>query len=221
MAADVADAAPATASRLGLSRARILDAALDLLDREGLGAFTMRRIADELGVGTMTIYGYFRTKEELLDALVDVTSERLVVADVRGSWRDRLRALMLGIRQTLIEHPGAVELRLKGPFITAGALQVPETAMRALRDAGFSKRDSARAYRTLYIYTLGFSAFGPGKRSEEDREQTLAALSALPTDRYPALVESAVEASDAMADEALFEFGLDRLLDGLEQRLKS
>lgn len=179
----------------------------------------MRALAEELGVGTMTIYGYFHTKEALLDAVIDAAAERITVAELAGSWRARLRQLVLGMRQSLIEHPAAVELRLARPLISPGALEVTEAAMSTMRDAGFSALDAARAYRTLFIYTFGFASFGPGERSEEERDQTLEALRSLPPDRYPVLVDSAGEASAAMADETLFEFGLDALLDGLELRL--
>jgi AcrR family transcriptional regulator len=208
------------ASRLGLSRERILDGALALLDREGLDAFTMRRVAAELGVGTMTIYGYFRGKDELLDAVIDAGAKHVSIPETRGPWRARLRQLILGIRQSLIEHPAVVELRLRRPLVSPGALQLTEIGMRILRDAGFSKREAARAFRTLFLYTFGFSALAPGKRLEAEREQGFRALSALPADRYPVLAESAREAADSMADRTLFEFGLDCLIDGLEQSLE-
>src|SRR4051812_50158042 len=64
-------------SRLGLSRERIVEGAIELLDRDGLDVFSMRRLAEELGVGTMTIYGYFRGKDELLDAVVGAGGGRV------------------------------------------------------------------------------------------------------------------------------------------------
>jgi AcrR family transcriptional regulator len=87
------------ASRLGLSRERILDAALALFDVEGVDALTMRRLAAELGVGTMTLYGYFRRKEDLLDAIVDRGAERVAAAGSEGPWKQRLRELVLELRR--------------------------------------------------------------------------------------------------------------------------
>jgi AcrR family transcriptional regulator len=214
------DAAPAAGSRLRLSRERIVEGALALLDRDGLDAFSMRRLADELGVGTMTIYGYFRSRDELLDAVVD--SGREAIANPgselhgEGSWKAGLRELMMGIRRSLVEHPAIVELRYKRPLLSPGALTVTEAGMRILRDAGFSDRDAGRVYRILFVYTFGFSAFGPGPGSEADRDKSLAALRALPPDHYPTLVGAAQEASESMADQTLYEVGLDALLDGLE-----
>ena len=224
LAPTVAHREQAPASRLGLSRARVIDGALALLDREGLDAFSMRRLAEELGVGTMTIYGYFRSKDELLDAIVGGRSEaigdRLGDGKGAGSWKQQMRKLMTDIRQGLIEHPAIVELRYRRPLLSPGALTVTETGMRILREAGFSKRDAARIYRLLFVYTFGYSAFGPGPGSALEREESLRSLRALPPDRYPNLTESIEEASDAMADQTLYELGLDALLDGLERELR-
>lgn len=192
-----------------------------MLDRDGLDALTMRGLADELGVGTMTLYGYFRGKEEILDAVIDRAAHDIAVAPVEGSWKEGLRALMLDIRRGHVEHPAAVELRFRRPLVSPGALEVTEVAMRLLRGAGFSRRDAARAYRALFTFTFGFSAFGPQDGGRGDREQTLRALRALPAERYPELVGAAKEASEAMADQSVFELGLDCLLEGLERTRRS
>lgn len=215
---------PTPDSRLGLSRPRIVAAGLALLDRDGLDAFSMRRLAQELGVGTMTLYSYFRRRDELLDAIVDTGSavilELLADAATQGPWRERLRELMVGVRRAHIEHPAIVELRYKRPLLSPGALEVTETGVRILREAGLGRREAVSTYRMLFVYTFGYSAFGPGPGSAAEREQALAALRALPPDRFPTLVDLAEEAADTMADQGLFEVGLDALLDGLERRLQ-
>ena len=208
-------------SRLGLSKVRILDAGLTLLTRDGLDGFSMRRLADELEVGTMTIYGYFRTKDELLDALVDRAAQEIPVARQEGTWRDQLRELVLAVRKTHLLHPAIVELRLHRPLLSAGALDLTEAGMRILREAGFSRRDAACAYRSLFIYTFGFAAFGPQGGGESERQQTIEAVAALSKKRYPMLTDAADAAADAMADESVFAFGLERLLDGLEMALEA
>ena len=180
----------------------------------------MRRLAEELDVGTMTVYGYFRSKDELLDAVVDVGGQRIVervsAGGSQASWKARLRELMMALRESLVAHPGIVELRYRRPLLTPGALMLTEIGIRTLRDAGFDAREAGRIYRILFVYTFGFCAFGPGPGSERDREKSVAALRALPTDRYPTLVDAAVDASASMADPTLYEVGLDALLDGLE-----
>src|SRR3954464_12450051 len=94
------------------SREAITKAALALVDREGLGALSMRRLAAELEMGTMTLYGYFRTKDELLEAVVEEAAAWHRLPDAEGSWKERLRALARGMRQALGRHPSLIEVRL-------------------------------------------------------------------------------------------------------------
>ena len=179
----------------------------------------MRGLAAELGIGTMTLYGYFRTKDEILDAVIDAGAEQLFEIPTKPrSWDGRLRQLFLNLHRSHLEHPAIVELRYKRPLLSPGALRFTEICMEILTGAGFDNRDAARAYRLLFVYTFGSSAFGPGRRPQADREQTLVALSGLPADLYPVLRAAVAEAADAMADETLFEFGLELLLEGLKKR---
>jgi AcrR family transcriptional regulator len=207
--------------RLSLSRARVIEVASRLLDRHGLDALSMRRLAEELGVGTMTLYGYFRNKEELLDALVDATAEQIRIPSGGRSWRSKILALMEEIRRTLAERPVGVLLRQRRPMWSPGALRVSEAGIQVLRDAGFGKADAARAYRSLFSYTFGFAAFTPSDVSSELRRKALAALAALPEDQYPAQTEAASELADAIGGEAQFRYGLDLLLDGLDAKLRA
>src|SRR6059036_795279 len=100
---------PATATgrpRARLTRDQVAAAALELLDREGLEALSMRRLAEELGVGTMTLYGYFRSKNELLDAVVDAAVAERGPFRFEGTWQEQIRRLMHGSRRRLGRHPG-------------------------------------------------------------------------------------------------------------------
>lgn len=207
-------------SRHRLSREHIAQVALTFIEREGLDALSMRSLAEHLEIGTMTLYGYFRGKEELLDAVVDVTVEQLAIPTKRGSWRSQIGTLMREIRTTLAEHPIGILLRRQRPMWSPGALRVSEAGLRILRDAGFSKADAARGYRTLFNYTFGFAAFSPADVSDELRQGALAALAALPRDQYPAQTEAASELAEAVGGEAQFQYGLDLLLDGMEARLR-
>jgi AcrR family transcriptional regulator len=196
-----------------------VEGASRLVARDGLEALSMRRLAEELGVGTMTLYGYFRKKEELLDAVVDAAAARIEIPRGRRGWRSEIRALMETIRRTLMEHPVGVLLRQRRPMWSPGALRVSEAGIQALRKGGFSKADAARGYRSLFNYTFGFAAFSPHEVSTETSRQALAVLAALPDDQYPAQTEAASELADAVGGEAQFLYGLDLLLDGLEGKL--
>jgi len=194
-------------------------AALELLDREGLEALSMRRLADELGVGTMTLYGYFRNKDELLDAVMDVAVGGAPLAPSDGSWRQRLGDLIREARRNLVARPSLVQIRVRQPVLRPEALRFAEAGLRILREAGFEAQDATRAFRLLFTFTFGYAAFSPSDAVEENRAAARAAIGALPPDRYPALAAAREEAAQAMAGEEAFEFGLETILDGLEARL--
>jgi len=203
-----------------LSRAQIADAALALLDREGVDALTMRRLASELGIGTMTLYGYFRTKDELLDAAADRAAEEISIPPMRGPWRRRLRTLILEVHRVLRRHPGGSQLRAQRPLLSPGALRSTNAGLEILLGAGFSRAEAAHTWRLLFTYAFGFSIFSPDQLTDEDRSDLLARARALPADELPRVVEVAPEAVEAMAGEDTFLRGLDVILDGLEHRLE-
>jgi AcrR family transcriptional regulator len=209
--------APVTEHHLpSVSRERIVRAALDLLDRDGLDALSMRRIAAEVGVTAMTLYVYFRNKDELLDAVVDAGADEITLPSQEGPWKLQMSELLHEVRRALERHPGALRDRLTRPFLGPGVLRLPETALRILEAAGFEKEDAVRAYRALFSYTFGYASFSSEANAEEARRKARVALASLPEDEYPAMIAASAELTEAMAGDAAFDFGLDRLLDGLE-----
>lgn len=207
-------------TRARLTREQVAQAALELADADGLEALSMRALADRLGVGTMTLYGYFRNKGELLDAVVDAAvGEGELPAPEGDDWKDQLRALVLYARASLLRHPSLVELRVRRPVLRPEALRFSERCLAILRGAGFDVPEGTAAFRLIFTYTFGFAALSPAESTEDDRRTALAALASLPADEYPALAEAREEASRAMGGEDVFEYGLDRILDGLAARL--
>ena len=208
-------------TRPRLTREQVAHAALELADAEGLEALSMRALADRLGVGTMTLYGYFRSKGELLDAVVDAAVGEGELPQPAGDWKEQLRAVVLYARQSLLRHPSLVELRVRRPVLRPEALRFSERCLGILRGGGFDVREGTAAFRLIFTYTFGFAALSPAETTEDDRRAAFAALAALPPDEYPALTEAREEATRAMGGEEVFEYGLDRILDGLEARLAS
>ncbi len=197
-------------------------AALELADAEGIDALTMRRLADQLGVGTMTLYGYFANKRELLHAVLDAAvADRTGAPRPEEGWRGQLSALAHLARRNMLRHPALVEIRVREPVLQPDALALAEHGVRALVDAGFSTREATYAFRLLFTYTFGFAAFSPADALEQDRVAARVAIAALPPAEYPALTAAAAEAAEAMGGEEAFDYGLDRILDGLEARLAS
>jgi AcrR family transcriptional regulator len=214
-------AAPQTANRARLSPEQVAAAALELLDRDGLEALSMRRLADHLGVGTMTLYGYFRSKDELLDAVVDAAVAEREPFTFEGTWQEQIRRLMQGSRRSLGRHPGLVKVRADRPVLQPEALRFAEMGMTILRAAGFGRREAARAFRLLFTYVFGYVSFSPDESADQARRDSRAATAALPPDEYPTLTDASEELADAMAGQETFDFGLDRIIDGLEAHLRA
>jgi AcrR family transcriptional regulator len=206
-------------SRLGLTRETIAQQAADLILEHGLERLTMRRVAEALGAGTMTLYGYFRDKDELLDAVIDLHSSRLEIPRSSGPWKARMRTLMLALHQQLVEHPFLVVLRLRRPLASPGAFRWTEAGLEILTDAGLSPAEAARAFRPLFIYTFGHAIFLP--RADPDRvvREAHAAIMLLPPDQYPIVSAAAADLASSLVAPESYEHGLDQQLDGIEAQL--
>jgi AcrR family transcriptional regulator len=212
---------PTTTTRSRLSADQVAAKALELLDEHGLDWLSMRRLADHLGVGTMTLYGYFRSKDELLDAVIDVAVADREHVELEGPWEDQLRMLMQAVRRGLGLHPGLVKVRAVRPVLRPEALRFAEAGLGILLGAGFSRSDAAQAFRLLFTYVFGYVSFSPDETAEEARRSSRLAAASLPPDEYPAIHDTASELAEAMAGQAAFDFGLDRIVDGLAAHLRA
>jgi AcrR family transcriptional regulator len=203
-----------------VSREQIAKAALALVERDGLDALSMRRVADELGVGKMTLYGHVNSKAELLDAVVEAAVEDFALpALLEGSWRDQIRSLATAAYEGLVAHPAVVEIRLRRPVVQPDALRFGEAGMRILEEAGFEPGEAARAFRLLFVYVFGFAGISPAASVDEFRRETAVAIAALDPEEFPQLTSAGSEFAQAMGGRDQFAYGLERLIDGLEHRL--
>jgi hypothetical protein len=115
-------------------------------------------------------------------------------------------------------HPEAAAIRLRGPLLGSGPLRLTEAAMEILEEAGFDRSSAVRAYRALFVFTYGFAVYIPDAAPEVER-RARESLLALPAAEFPRLVEAADEAAGTLTGAEPFEWGLARLLDGLEAQL--
>jgi TetR/AcrR family tetracycline transcriptional repressor len=195
-----------------LSHERILAAARDVVDAEGLGALSMRRLAQELDVWPMSVYRYFRDKDELLDALAASAVGEVALPRPGASWQEQMVALLEHARGAMSADTGS---RLPRAFLTPDVLRISEAGLAILDEAGFGKDEAAQAWRTLWSYTFGFATFALAPTPAEARRRARSALAALPQEDYPALTAAADELASVFASDEGFERGLERLLDGL------
>jgi AcrR family transcriptional regulator len=204
----------------GLSREAIALEALGFVDREGLGALSMRRLAHEVGAGTMTLYGYFRDKDDLLDAVVETAAAQYALEPPTGDWRQRLGEIARQMQRGLAAHPSLVQLRLQRPILTPGAMRGTEIAMEALIEAGLDRQEAASAFRALFLYAFAFTAFSAPELTPDLRHQAVAAAAALPQAEFPIVSSTTEELVETLGGDEEFERGLDLILTGIEGRVK-
>ena len=140
-----------------LSREKVIEAALDLVDSEGLPALNLRKLAGRMGISAMTPYHYFEDKADLLSAMVGHALAPLASdLDPNLDWDDQIDAAMHDFHDTLKHHPGMVELIITEAD-TVRLDDFRQALITTLQKAGLSRAHSADVLRSLTSYILGYS----------------------------------------------------------------
>jgi AcrR family transcriptional regulator len=216
---------PRSARGTPLSRDAIVEAALRVVDREGLEATSMRRVAEELGAAPSALYWHVRNKDQLLQLVLDrVVGEIELPPRDPENWQEQLKALAREMRRVLTSHRDIARVTIGAIPAGPNILLVVEWMHALLREAGLPDRTVALFgdLAGLYVGAYAFEeSLGLASPTGEDLppEQVLAMLedywASLPKERFPhtlALVDRLFEGGP---DER-FEFGLDVLVRGLE-----
>jgi AcrR family transcriptional regulator len=190
----------------------IAAAALAVIDRDGLPALTMRAVAAELGMGTMSLYRYVADRDELEVLVVDHVLAGIDLAPPRRRWQAQVTALLGRMRDAVRAHPALVPLLMRHRHSSAASTRLIEAMLEVLATAGFTGRDRVIAQRTIISFLLG--ALQNEQYSPLSGTGT-AAMAALGRDEFPRLAETATVARRVSADEE-FRRGLDVVLRGLE-----
>ena len=220
-----------------LSREEIVRAALNVADAEGPDAISMRRIARELRSGTMSLYWHIRSKEELLDLMIDSIVGEAEAPEPSGDWRADLRAIAGSARDTLHRHRWAVNFMGGRPPLGPKSLRNLEHALSVFDGLGLDKATAMTTLMAVNTYVLGavlremqemngehymaevFAGLSEAEKQALIREFTARIRGA---GQFPHMVAMMVEGIDPDAPETRderFEFGLDCLLDGIAARL--
>jgi AcrR family transcriptional regulator len=140
------------------SRAQILAAARELIDRDGWESLTIRRLAADLGIGPTTLYHHVRDREDLLIQLINHHVEQTLRADLPSAPRDRIVAAVTAIHDSLAAWPWAAEVLTTDGFIRRlgpPALRMVEAIVDAAMDAGCTAEQAVFLFRDLWYYTAG------------------------------------------------------------------
>ena len=152
-----------TEPRLPLSRERVLRAAIELADAEGIGSLTMRRLAQELGVEAMTLYYYVANKDEILAGMVDLVTSQIELPRAPGAdWKAAIRRTAITEHEILTNHPWAAGLTLSVKQLSTPRLHYMNWILGTLREAGFSAEMTDHAYHALESHIMGFTLWEVG-----------------------------------------------------------
>ncbi|MGP3918900.1 TetR/AcrR family transcriptional regulator [Nonomuraea sp. 10N515B] len=214
-----------------LSVERIVRAAIDVADAEGLQALSMRRVAERLGVGTMSLYTYVPGKPELFDVMLDtVYGETARPEDAPGGWRGRLEQIARENWALYLRHPWLLQIAATRPVLGPNATAKYDYELRAVDGIGLTdlEMDSVITLITGFVHGAARGAVEAAQAESQTGmtdEQWWAAhapflsLIADPG-RFPTAARVGQAAGEALnaaySPEHAFEFGLQRVLDGIE-----
>ena len=206
---------PSLTPRPPLTRERVVRAAVELADREGLAALTMRRLGAELGVQAMSLYKHVANKDQILDEVVEEIFGGIEVTGVDAGWEEAMRRRAHATRTALSAHPWAIGLLESRGASGPASTRYVDAVLGCLRSAGFSVEEAAHAFWTLDSFVYGHvlqesrTSAPPGGRADGEASTADVAMS-----DYPHLAEVAERASEFSVD-AVFDYGLELILAAL------
>jgi AcrR family transcriptional regulator len=223
-----AKAEPDSQRRTPLNRERVLRAAVELADRDGIEALSMRRLGQELGVEAMSLYNHVPNKEDVLDGMVDLIVSEIDLAQDGADWKSAVRSRILAARQVMLRHRWASAVitsrRQPGPTM----MSYMDSMGGLMRGGGFSVDLMHHAFHTLGSRVLGFSQELYDDSGElegtPDVQQLMVRQMSQVYPNISALMEQVIHDDASVVgsgcdDQWEFEFALDLILDGLEVRL--
>jgi AcrR family transcriptional regulator len=210
-------------ARPPLSRERILRAAIDMADIDGIESLSMRKLAQVLGVEAMSLYNHVANKEDLLDGIVDIAVGEIDLPPREVDWQEAMRQRATSAHAVLLRHPWASMLIVSRINAGPAMLNYVDATIGCLLEAGFSYEMADRAWNAIDSYIYGFALqelnfpFDPAEYASAAKEF----LPLVPADKYPYLNGLSQEViagrHDGIQD---FEFGLELVLSSLQRLLE-
>ena len=210
-----------------LSEDAVVDAALAILQSDGLQAVTMRRVAAALDTGAASLYVYVSSRESLLQAMLDrVTASIELEPPDPSRWRAQLHSLLQRMHRALVAHPGMAAMTLEDPPTTEVVLRVTENMLGILLAGGLDPQDAAWGCDILVMLVTAVASEDDvrrarGRSDAGDRrayiDEIHRTFAGLPPDRFPLITAHAAEMVAGDGDER-FHFAIDVVVDGMIAR---
>jgi AcrR family transcriptional regulator len=213
-----------TERRAPLTRERVLQAAVELADRDGIEALSMRKLGKSLGVEGMALYRHVRDKDDLLNGVVDAVVGEIRAPHPSGDWKADIRALAMSARTIMLRHPWAPPVLVGRQEIGPATLAHIDAVLGILSAGGFAIDMAHHALHVLGSRILGFTQdpFNDSADPRPSPDESVRIARELAV-AFPHVGELALAATHEGAlggcdDDFEFAFGLDLILDGLERK---
>ncbi|GHC60271.1 TetR/AcrR family transcriptional regulator [Streptomyces flavofungini] len=199
-----------------LSRDVIVRTGLEILDRDGLDALTMRRVAKELDTGPASLYVYVAHRDDLMTAMLDAALAQVPLAS-DGTWQERLRALAAAATEAMSRHEGLAAVALGAIPTGDNALLVLDRMLALLKEGGLDDVTAAWAVDLLFLHVAAAAAEQATYDTKDTEEEDAIAAAdrryaALPADKYP-MITGLREALFAPGDRATWQLNV--LINGI------
>lgn len=206
-----------------LTRERVVQVALEIMDREGVDAITMRHVGHALGVEAMSLYNHVKDKQDLLDGITGAVMAEFRWEPSTEDWVEQGREAAREWRRLIKAHPNVMQLLVerKHPMASIEMLRPTEIALDILRRAGLSERETVNAFQAIGGYIFGavmmeIGNLAPGS-PDGSAETPPAGLSRETASEFPCLAQLLPWFIECDTD-ATFELGLDLLLEGIRAK---
>jgi len=198
-----------------LSREKIAAAALGIADAEGFASLSMRRIAQEMGVGTMSLYYYVRTKADLVAVMDDALMGEVLVPSLPANWSEALTVIATRTRDVFLRHPWALSSMLSAPP-GVNAMRHMEQCLQALIGTTMTTREKLALLAIIDDFVFGYAL---REAATDPKVDVNFAKAQLATGAFPRLKEAFGKGRpSAMPDR--FRMGLRALLDSVKQNIE-
>lgn len=206
-----------------LSKNEIISKAIQILDKEGVGALSMRKLASSLNIEAMSLYYHFKNKDKLLDSIVDYVFGKITWTSSPSSqkpWQTEMKERAFALREVLLQHSWAIGLLESRKEPGERTLIHHEQVLACLDRAGFSTSQKAKTYSLMDSYIYGFvlqEVNIPISNEENMPEVASEIMSGVPKDLFPNLHKIATEyvMQEGYSYSNEFVYGLDLILDAI------
>ena len=212
------------AARPRLTREKVLKAALEFVDANGLAALSMHKLGAELGVQGMSLYTHVASKDALLDGIVEAMTWEAEMPAAGMDWRDALRHLAREIRGVILRHPAAAPLLVSRRVMPVRRLEQVDAYVRLLMREGFTEDRAMDVLRTVVVYAHGYALVEAcftrcaecGPWPEDELSQMRRVTEMVPRDAPDHLLRLAMLFCGRCDMDDQFSLGIDLMIRGLD-----